>query len=456
MKTPAVAYPAAKETAPLYTARVKKVVLTGFLLGATASAAPLCSAAQTLAGGKGGYIETTTHRLLYYGGFFSNYNLTLLKAPMKRLKEAFAKRGIELLVMPVPHTPMIYGDELDPKSPALANFPIAKGYSAKSAQKNYQTMINEMKALGLNPINLLPTILAFKPGASGEPFYYLNDLHWTSSGADASAQVAAKEIKRLYPKLYASFPRNEIDLSSAGTFPNTGFSPAIQKACGGEWPVPQGQLLKVTPKSTDGVGLLDDTAVPIILFGDSFFGPNRNFDFFLHKYLAVDVLNAGISGGAFYDSMMNYFVQAQPGDSTPKIALWEYLNTLPPPDQFRQLIPAVYGECADGKSVARGNTADTTRTPARVDIPASTKISGSKYFAYFKADDLGLVNFEIKVEYRGGKSEVIPVARSSRIKNNGRYFVEFTDTINDPVQRVTLLAPGGIKGGIQGKVCAKQ
>lgn len=230
----------------------------------------------------------------------------------------------------------------------------------------------------------------------------------------------------------------------------------IKQACGVDWPIPQGQLLKVIPKGTTEVGLLDDQTIPIVLFGDSFSAVNRNFDFFLHKYFATDVLNFGVSGGAFFDSMTSYFINLQPGDDLAKIAIWQYLNTLPAAEPFRQLIPAVYGECTVAASLASSSVKEiATETPV-LNIPASANVTGHQYFAYFKANDLGLVKFDVRVEYQDGQVETIPVTRSPRVKNNGRYFVELNDAIKGAVTRISLIAPTGTKGSVQGKVCAEK
>lgn len=80
-------------------------------------------------------------------------------------------------------------------------------------------------------------------------------------------------------------------------------------------------------------------------------------------------------------------------------------------------------------------------------------IAGSDYYSYLELSDLGINKLELIAEYENGQKDMAVLNRSERIKNNGRFFLELSDTIGSPLKRLSVNLPSTATGILKAKLC---
>ncbi|WP_458096736.1 alginate O-acetyltransferase AlgX-related protein [Roseomonas sp. WA12] len=227
---------------------------------------------------------------------------------VRRVRDALAGRGIQLVVAIVP-------DKARVKSAELCGAP----WSAQ-AQERYAAFAAALRAQRVDPILLLPALTAQEARGGA---YWRTDTHWSQDGAKAAATTIAEALREAPLARAEAFrtiaapeetdgPGDLLRITSLDRVPN-----ALR-------PDPDRQRLERTvAPETGGGGLLDETPVPEVALIGSSYSVNANFHGALQEALRSTVLNAATAGGGFAGSASAYFAGETFRESPPKLVLWE-------------------------------------------------------------------------------------------------------------------------------------
>ncbi len=99
---------------------------------------------------------------------------------IRDFQDQLARRGIRLLVLPVPGKPSIYPDHLDT--------------GAKMFRSHTLDLIDRLKRKGVETLDLFAILGGLHAQRGSEPVYLLRDTHWTPAAARAAAEAVAGRV----------------------------------------------------------------------------------------------------------------------------------------------------------------------------------------------------------------------------------------------------------------------
>ena len=289
----------------------------------------------------------------------------------------------------------------------------------------------------------------------GAPFYYKRDHHWSPEGARAVAKAMAAAIRA---NGLAGLDTVEFSTVETGAQDQKeGMAMIISQLCEDTIPPEPSNIYDTQQAASDAddLGLFgDDAGAEVVLLGSSFSDVSDfNFDGFLSDELGVVVANRAISGGRFSNAAISYFSSHAFAENPPDAIVWEfpvYSNVSRSILQFRQMIPAVSGSCPDPAGRASGALSDTLI----VTLPEERGITGPGNFAFVSLADPTVTKITFEIAYADGEVEMVPLDRSERFHNEGRFFLEFSDDITAPVTSVRVSSVTGSDTETKLSVCA--
>jgi len=420
-------------------------VLTLFALTAPATAAQrLCDALmhektyehkssfKKLEAGKGDWIfrDATDYK--------TNFKVnSALENRFKRLYQALNRHKIQMMIVPLPTRGMMHQD----KSLNLQ-------YDHQEAIESYQSLTQKLRQIGFS----VSAIDDFSPN---QDFYYKADHHWNASGAKTMAQQVAKEIKLIpgFDQIKKENFSTEIDekIQFQGTF--TKF---ISQVC--DVPIFEKDInaYKTFKSETSDDDLFADTATPeIILLGTSNSSPlpsYANFEGALKQAIGADIFNMSVSGGGVETAVLDYFNAGEHIADKPKILIWEipiYQNFKGGP-LYRQLIPAVYGEC-DGAEIFKKNITLTGKEFS-VEIPKG--LATKNHYMYLEFSEPKQRKFKIQTKYNALESDEFNLRLSKHSKTLGKHFVEFDQNNEKMVRSIEGKFNKDLTGDLTLSICA--
>lgn len=369
-----------------------------------------------------------------------------------RLNDALRQNNTDLVVAMIPTRGMT--------SHVFLTGPQSKDYDPALASANYRVMLDELRGTGLR-------VAAFGDFKNMAHFFYPRDNHWTPEGAKAMADTVASEVRALAS--FQSIPQKKfITKTRAATRelrPNS-YEETADKICGR--PNRETTLSEIY-ETAPVEGALSESD----LFGDqkpeiSLLGTSNstqpapsyaNFAGFLQQSLGADLYNEAISGGSLEGSISNYLISGRYRETHPKIVIWEMAAYYGYNRQafFREIIPSIYGECADDKALRKTSV---TLKPANeettiLDDLAPLNLNDHTHYVFLKFSDPQARNIKVRFMYEGGRRDTVDLKRAPRNfpKTNGLYFAELSDLMLTPVQSVSVEAPG-LKGSVEAKLCS--
>jgi SGNH hydrolase-like domain, acetyltransferase AlgX len=128
---------------------------------------------------------------------------------VKRLADAMKTRDITLIAVPIPPRGILHAEHLD-TSNALAST-----FSATKATANYEQLLADLSASGLQVVNPIANMLSDSDHAS-----FKTDLHWTVEGAKLVAEAVSTQLMSL--PVYAALTKSTITLTPTGSSSNIG------------------------------------------------------------------------------------------------------------------------------------------------------------------------------------------------------------------------------------------
>ena len=394
---------------------------------------------------------------------------------IRRLAEALRHRGTNLVMALTPPRGVVLQEYLDPDNAIQAAF------DPLTAAANYRLNLDTLRDAGVIAPNLLQAMMA-DPVARRES-YLFDDFHWAPVGALASARAIADAI-RGHPD-YARLTPQEFTVESRGRLPVFSlYSAAVDQICGVrppprpyeffataeadrppassedllvDAPAASEQLLTDQPAGEGSEALLSGiTEENIVLVGTSFSRRqdyDANFANLLAAAAGVFVDNRAEAGGALTVTMDAYLRSRDFQAHPPIFLVWElaaYYSLESEDEFFRAIIPAAFGECEPAEALA---AAEAELEGGQVTLIADTEgIPAERSFLFMEVDDLSLVRFTLEIEDASGFVDRVPVERSTRVMNDGRFFLELLD-LGAPVVEVRLVYQGDQRGRVASRIC---
>jgi alginate biosynthesis protein AlgX len=378
--------------------------------------------------------------------------------PVRRFSETLERQGMKLIVIPVPNRPAIYTEGIDTSKGVQGRFKI------DATRANYDDSVTQFRKAGISTVNLQEAFLARV--TDPEHLFFARDHHWTPAGARVAAQAVKAQMQT--SGLFAQLPKVDYATRMIGTYDFHGNIPdVLEKTCPGVR-VPNEQTPNYVTERQGAGNLLGDEQIDVTLIGSSYSAPpwspkelDYNFAGFLQDQLQTSVVNAAISGGGYDASLEAYFLSKAYAEHKPKFILFEfwYFPYAQQLNAFRRIIPSMYGACDESRTVIADKTVSfEATTPSLLVSPmltvnAQAGIKGTSNYLYFELSDLNLTNFKVSLEYDNGQTEIVPVNRNERIKNDGRFFLDLNDAYSGNLLKASLLTETKTTGQVKTRLC---
>lgn len=394
------------------------------------------------------------------GWFFRENNLqdpVILESGTReyltRLHQAFRDKGAELLVLSVPPRALVVSETV------LKDQPMQELFDAGIAGEEYGNFVKDMRQTGIPVVALLEDAIA--ANKDGDRFFFPRDIHWTPLGSSLAAQKVGELLKTLpgYSaeglSQYVSRPEVESRIPYRSKM-----AEEIQHLCTDE--IPQQMFMQYVTTQEAGGNTADalfgdSSQPPLVLLGTSFSKEKAyNFEGFLSEHTGMEVANLAISAGGLFNSIISYTSLPEDKRLNPKFVLWEELPYYNYNDSnaYRQLIPAIYGECSKEQAVASAEFSfDPAHTQFSLDVPAGTGVAGKDYFVFVSTPVLDLNKFTLELDQADGDGEWNTIDRSDHFDNTGRFFFELNDELAAPLTRITIGSLPALQGSLEIRLC---
>lgn len=234
---------------------------------------------------------------------------------VKRITEGLEKRGITVIVAPIPHRTNVYPQAL-PED-------LYAEYTAK--ENSYSLTLKELEARNIKYADVLSPLKNSIYYGKPEGVYYRLEPHWNAYGAVLAAKTVAESIKKLSNT--SKLPKTPFKLTFGtmktrdDTFWRNNLPKAEQAKIKPDIEIPY--TLKGTSSSTS---LLSNVVPAVTLVGTSFTG--YGFISGLKSGLQTDVLDQSLPGKGMWTPMVEYLKSNNFKNSPPKILVWEVPETV--------------------------------------------------------------------------------------------------------------------------------
>nr|WP_310734963.1 alginate biosynthesis protein AlgX [Pseudomonas sp. 5Ae-yellow] len=345
-----------------------------------------------------------------------------------RLIAALADKGIELGMILQPTRGLMHRDKVRPDR--------AMGFDYEQARNNYDAYLAQLRHAGA----LVPDLTQLLDHPPQQEYFFRRDHHWTSDGARATARLVADYILQqpIYPQLSNKQYLTEEGLTQ---YKDGTLNLALGSLCGNDFGFQYVPGYRTVPAVNDVNALFDEQPDPeVILLGTSNSAARDeenkqfNFDGFLKEYLSIDLLNFARPGAGEYGAVVEYLNSASYSpDSPPKLILWELPAnyTLADPLMYRQLIPAIEGQCAEGETVlSKRQERSSLKAAERIELLSNTgagrrSLGGYNGYLDIRIGDRDVKDFYIIVYYDNGTRDKVWIRREA-IVSGGQYYLELS------------------------------
>jgi alginate biosynthesis protein AlgX len=371
---------------------------------------------------------------------------------LQTLRDALAKRGVELLVVYIPTRGMANADMLSPQ--------VRQGYDLQLAKDNYLAAVEQMRSIGIKVPDLTP--LLEQHGDTDKPFFFKRDHHWTPYGAEFTAELVAAELRK--SSVFKSIARKEFVSRGNGQNNKIGsLNQALGKICGYNF-ANQFVTRFVTEPKEESSDLFGDTEVAeVILAGTSFSAPQYNFAGFLKEKAAVDVDNRSISGGGFHSSMLQYLGSQDFQDNPPKILIWEITSyyDISMPLFYRQIMPMLADGCRATPAALQNQIALRPGLNELLINNQDLPLRSENYMVDIQFSQPNVMELRGALWYMSGSRETLKITRNDQVEPDGRFVFGLRDDPEWAAQ--TLLSieidvPADMPAGltVEATLCSRQ
>jgi alginate biosynthesis protein AlgX len=366
----------------------------------------------------------------------------------RRLNQALAAHGQVLIAAFQAPRGMLAEKHLDPAH-------IPAGYDPAQARQSYKAFIRQLRSAGIMALDLSDV-------PEGLEYFPKGDFHWSSTGAGWTAQKVAELIRKLPGYVQLEKKNFETKITGQAKNPAHGaFEAFIQSTCKVNIRM-QPVDLWTTDSQKDGSAkadsLLGEAAYPAVTVlgtSNSAEDPKFNFVGSLKHFLHADVYNAAVVAGGFGSSSYRYYASDEYRANPPKFVVWEFLpqheyNSEISMAAFRQMIPAVYGACDEKDAAATYKNAITTE---KFNIFKGINEKSLKdAYLYMEVSEPAERNLRVELLYANGDADQVDMTRSTRVPNNGKYFLELEPKTNQSLLFMRLLTDRP-QGQVNARLC---
>ncbi len=370
-------------------------------------------------------------------------------AEIAAVSKALKAHGTTLIYAPIPTK----GQTLGLVMPDDAHL---YGFDPKVAIDVYEDQIKRLNAAGVLTVDLVPalTMTDLK-----HPTFFQADFHWTSEGAERSAQAIADVVKKLPD--YADVKPVTFKTTSQGEAVGiSSMRRALQPYCVDSLPLPR-TVTYVTQQVDSGdasaaadiFGDSSSTGGDITLVGTSFSDATpQNFGGFLSQYTGMPVSNVSVTGGNQFGSVTSYITSKEFADSRPRYLIWEN----PVYNSLSEFGPAPMDELAAAAADACMPVAPAALKVAddgnvSVDMQGVSIPPGS----VLMADAGNEESRSVDVAFRAADGTVFSqsLQRNDRQRGTGRFYLPL-DLLEKPnVARIDIKFDRVTAQGVAVKVC---
>lgn len=371
---------------------------------------------------------------------------------LQRLRDALAQRGVELMIVYIPTRGMVNANMLSPE--------VRQGYDLQLARNTYLEVVERMRNMGIKVPDLTP--LLDEHGGAKKPFFFKQDHHWTTYGAEFTAGLVAAELHK--SSVFKTIARKEYVSRDDGQNNKLGsLNKAFGKICGYNY-ANQFVTRFVTEPKEESSDLFGDTEIAdVVLAGTSFSAPQYNFGGFLKEKAGVDVDNRSISGGGFHSAMLQYLGSQDFQDNPPKVLIWEITSyyDISMPLFYRQIMPMLANGCRSTPATLSNKVA---LHPGRNEVLINIKdlpLRSKDYLVDIQFSQANVMEMRGSLWYMSGSRETLSISRNQQVEPDGRFVFGLRDDPEFAGQ--TLLSmdievpadmPAGLK--VEATLCSRQ
>ncbi|MFG1463946.1 hypothetical protein V5F77_13710 [Xanthobacter sp. DSM 24535] len=228
----------------------------------------------------------------------------------RKIAADFAKRGVLLVLVPVP-------DKVEMVRVSSCGLPVAR--QARNRLADWNALSH---GLGLRQVDLLPDWPT--------PGFLRTDTHWNSIGAG----FAAQRIAQMANAMLGGNGPTKVTLSEGEPHPRPGDLMRIANLIRTAeifGPTPD-QARDITANWTRSGGLLDDAPVPAVILAGSSFSERSGFVESLQAALSREVVQRSMAGGGFAGAVLDLLEKHPDLIQRTKLVVWEWpVRTLTQP-----------------------------------------------------------------------------------------------------------------------------
>jgi hypothetical protein len=383
-------------------------------------------------------------------------NPSRASATLTRLAAALRGRGILPVLVVVPPRLAVAEDKLDPQRSAF------QAYRPGTMAAAYREVVATLRAAGWSVPDLVEIAGESRLGAD---FFNGQDHHWSTRGAQATAEAIAVLLQR--SPGWSSVARAGFDLEERRVANPGTYRFLVVDKCRTSVPSKETTSYKAVPRAAVSASALlgDGPAPDVVLVGTS---QSRRQDFdaltrkdyfedsfaaLLRASMGADLLNLAAEGGGTFTSIESWLTSPEFQQGRPRVLIWEMNQTdgFDQPELLRRLVPAVHGTCrtADALAAQTGDAADG------IDLAAATSLAlaGSRIYLSVRLSDATVRGFDVTFTHAQVRKETVRVERSALLPNSGLFFVELNPAITLPLSRVQVELPGA-RGTVEARLCA--
>jgi len=357
----------------------------------------------------------------------------------KRFNEALAKHDIALILSLVPTRGLMHSDKVE--------YP---EFDLEEAKASYLKLAKQIEEQGVH------VVTAFDIPRDEDGYFYKRDHHWKSEGAKHMAKAVAAKLKTL--PLYEGLPKISYKTEPNGLYTQSGtFEEFIEKECDQDISDESVTQYKTYSNDAGEDDLFGDAEkADLILIGTSNSvqnAANANFDGYLREYIGADVENLAISGGGIDSALFKWLTSHEFKAHKPKAMIWEIpvYQDLDSGPFYRQAIPTVYGSCK-GSAVAE-TTVQSGKDNALFADSFTQDFLGKEHYIEIMLHDWKERKLRYSASYKDGSKDSISIRRVKKFEPDGKFFIEFNQGNEAPVQNVSLLLPENYSGKIEARIC---
>ncbi len=356
---------------------------------------------------------------------------------LTRLFVAFKKHNIEPVIALLPTRGMIHAEKI-----------INTDFNYAEAIESYQKLVKKLNHIGYS-------VAEIKDFSSGQDFYYKVDHHWNAQGAKKMAQRVAEVIKNIPTFNTIQKEKFITEVEKKTKFADK-FAHFVADTCKAPLFEESVNIYKTYKPDISDEDLFSDEAKPeIVLLGTSnstSFPSYSNFEGALKEAMAVDVKNMSVSGGGVETAMLDYFNSGQFIKDKPKILIWEipvYQN-YKGSSLYRQLIPAVYGECRGQEIYTK--SIDLKGKDFSVILPEG--ILAKNHYMVLDFSEAKERKYSLASYYNEGGEDKFNLRLSKYSQFLGKNFVEFDQAANKSIKEIKASFKNDVKGTLNFSICS--